>query len=654
MKGDGDSTNTKGKSGKVKASETVRQHFKDRTTAQESEFTLSRKKPSGDSEGYVGKYVTDSADSPQEYLLKFAHKTDYEINRNSDPEARSFLSELMMAPLYQRMLYNRTPVISAVESHSPDIISMRSKFLPGAQTISDYTNSEKPFKWGKDTAENKAKLAKVEGIEKLWAAYISGGEEDLQTGNAVVMDEPTGEIDTNGQPIVKKVFGKIDLGRSGAVLFDDGEKLWNNFNSRYFSYKYNENVDFDVSNFSNALRENLKISPDEIETIVKSRIHLLKTLGFDPEGLEIHYWINNEFSSRDDFQKKILNNFSDLEKFYIDKLKDHWKAQEEFLKLVVAAEKMSPPSKISNEQWKKGEWIKSLEGTNPILFARDNNLQIDGMDPIEYAVIHGIKIGGKDPSTYAKKQKLVYSATEIELALSQGAQVDDVDPIIYAHRAGLQIKGEDPITYAVFHGIQIDKMDPIDYALSKNSNIGGISAFRYRNLTYEENKDPIVFAKNEGLTIHGQDPIKYAIKNGIQIEGKDPVKWEEDHKPKIQAPTKPPPAPTMAPPPPFKAPPPPVAASGMPTKPPPAPVGPPTKAPPPPFKAPPPPVVGTHTAALHVAEQNKENVEPSHNNKHEGNFADSVPPRKSSVTLAKPNATHVGAITHGSDDTRDR
>lgn len=435
---------------RIQAEEAVGKHIEARTSAKQSSFKQSRDKPSGVSEGYVGIHKLDIDVEKQEYMFKFARKTNepFEdpkkpgtmINRNAKFDTMDYLCEFMMAPLYERMLYNRSPVIAPVKSNSPDVTtSMRSKFLPGAKSIADYTDSTTPYEWGV-LAKYRLAADRVEGIEKLWAAYLSGGDEDIHLGNAVIMDEPTGQVHADGRPFVKSVFGKIDMGKSGAVMFTDGEKMWKNFSNRYRLYEYDKNVNFDVSKFSTALSENAKISADEISRIVKSRIHILKQLGFDPNGLEIRYWVDDEFPNWDNrnmFKTKTLTSFRDLEEFFIDRFTKHWKAQAEFQKLVVAVEKMSLPGGTTAEQWKKGAWINLIENTNPVLYAVANNLTIDGLDPYKYAMLHDIKIDGKPAAAYLDEHNL-------------------------------ELDGRNPYAFAVLHNLQIDGKPAYIY-VSENS-----------------------------------------------------------------------------------------------------------------------------------------------------------------------------------------
>jgi len=504
----------------------VEQHFAERTTVKEVTLKSTRKKTEGISGGYIGKSKSDTSKRPQEYMIKFARKTEdsyvdpktkLTVKRNDNSDARDFLCEFMMAPLYQRTLPNRSPVIAAVESTKDGFISMRSKFLPGSKTISAFTGGLKPSWWGPNAA---TKLAKVEGIEKLWAAYLSGGEEDIHLGNSVVMD---------GVSKNEKVFGKIDLGRSGQVMFTNGEAMWNNFNNRYRMYQYDKNVDFDVSKFSSALSQNAQISEDEIETYVKSRIHTLKKLGFNPQGLRIKYWVDDEYpnwDSRKKGQTKTLTTFDDLEKFYIKMYKKHWEAQQEFLKLVVAVEKMTDQAGDEpSPGWIKGEWIQLLNKENPIQYAIDNNLKIDGQDPMTYAVFHGIKINGKTPDVYAESNGINIGG------LPPDAYTDlyltATDPVFFAFSAGYKIDGEDPLKYAMLHGIKLNGEDPTLVLQS----------------LYVESQDPVFlidsksaieFAALNGIKVEGVDPIRYAYKNKWDIAGRDPITYAVLHDLKIE------------------------------------------------------------------------------------------------------------------------
>ena len=97
---------------------------------------------------------------------------------------------------------------------------------------------------------------------------------------------------------------------------------------------------------------------------------------------------------------------------------------------------------------------------------------------------------------FAKTLKAVNLMQPVSEQWLKGQWLDDIkgeDPILFAKNNGMTIDGKDPIQY----GIENHMMDAsIKYAIEKGSNI--------------DNLHPILYAHNNNIQIDGKEPLKYA------------------------------------------------------------------------------------------------------------------------------------------------
>lgn len=386
---------------------------KDKQPDKQSAFEYTGNKTSGLSAGYRAVRQAETFMLKVAALVPDFNKQRYDT-RNERRDSISFFNEFVMSPLYERMLYKRTPIIAGVEADAQGEVLLRSKFLKSFSTASQYTGGKESHLFGRSS------LKDVSGAGKLMSALLAGGEQDMHAGNIGVMWEWDGRVGEN-----KRVFSKIDHGWSATMLFTNGESMWQSFNKACDTYEYKDNVDIDITEFRESLDQILMITPDEIEGYLKARIYELRKMGFDPTGLQFRLWtddIHRDYiaypASLFEYDEKAEGDFmAQLEKHYIERFRQHWEALSQYRDLVVAAEKITKPLQPGDDPekpgekpesgWVEGQWIKSIKGQNPILYALDNRLIIDGVDPMEYAVSHGIKISGMSPIEYGVKHNIL-------------------------------------------------------------------------------------------------------------------------------------------------------------------------------------------------------------------------------------------------------
>jgi len=503
------------------------------------------------------------------FMLKCAGKTPVIVQgcdkRREHWNSASFVIEFLTSTLYKRVLYKRAPVIALVKATAPNEILLRSKYLNGFENASKYTGGTGYNQYGKTKS-----LATVSGGGKLMAVLLAFGEHDDHAGNIGVMTDWDARQDK-----ISEIFAKIDHGWSATQLFTNGECMWKNFHSACNIYQYKDNVKIDLTEFRESLEQILMITPEEIADHLKARVYELEQMGFDPRGLLFPEWTDNSDHNHDDSpaQTFMYDSLALLEGHYIERFQKHWEALRQFKIYVEATEKMTKRGREPATDWVKSEWIKYLNGANPIRYAYDNKLIIDGKDPILYALEKGLSIDGQDLVTYSTFHRINIGAiTVVNYAIANGiliggmnpkvyVNMGDMDPIVFAHLRGFaihnksalehaaayaikiggfdpieyafikdwQINNKHPLEYAVLNGIKIKGHDPIVYARRKNRKFGTKEPIEYAAINNLKIKrlDPIVYAVGEKISIDNKSPLEYAAINGIKIEGTDPIAYAQ-------------------------------------------------------------------------------------------------------------------------------
>lgn len=190
-------------------------------------------------------------------------------NQKNSDDNLDFINEFVTAPLYRRTLYDRAPIIEGVKSSVPNQVCFRSKFLRDFQTLYDFVGKEN---------RDYSKLKNVEGMEKAFAAMWVWGEIDMHWSNVGVMEQGKGSN--------KWVVAKIDHGKSANQFFSYPGNALENLAWLYDQIGYYGKIPLKVDKLKNALDEIIyKISDEELETLIKSRIGQLKDMGVNITNL---------------------------------------------------------------------------------------------------------------------------------------------------------------------------------------------------------------------------------------------------------------------------------------------------------------------------------------------------------------------------------
>ncbi|MFI4984219.1 MAG: hypothetical protein ACHP6I_03370 [Rickettsiales bacterium] len=425
--------------------EVVRQHLAERVRSSESDFVFLRDKIALgkiDNEGYVATakdgtaiYMIKAAIGVQNihinhncmYLVddEIAPLPGYNFHRNNENfKAIAFASEFFSSSIISRIIFGRAPTIALVEGnneqekkrvvamlesefpsiiYSPDEVSaqgdngskvyhvLRSKYLDGFQTAVQFTGGkEGSTRFG----PNRWRLEAVEGFEKLIAAALFAGDYDINAGNVGIMREDG-----------KNVFAKVDHGWGATRFFTDSNKLLLSVRSSLSNYGYKGIRDFNLIKFKQAVDEIIKISDDEIEKIICSRLYELKSTGFSIENLTFRYWKNDtlhhfedsppaelQFADYDDLEKFLLESYTAQRSTFVnlsqtldilcklDNMPDGWIANAWIYEVVNRRPSERNPGEIFKG---KGliEWVlqkkKTIEGKQPIIWALDNDFYVD-------------------------------------------------------------------------------------------------------------------------------------------------------------------------------------------------------------------------------------------------------------------------------------
>jgi len=295
------------------------QHFDERLTAQKSSFEKIANKPSGISPGYIA--IRPANPSGSKFMIKTALKvlncppilvkkhpiSGITIINDLSEDRRSLVNEYITDILYQRTLYDRTPVITIVTDNSitANEIALRSRFLVDFQTVSEFTAPGIQTRVGIHCLQ----LERVIGAEKVFAAMLIWGEHDMHACNIGVM-RINHEL----------FFSKIDHGHSACQFFTNP-----NLALKYFAYAYNEHdyqdcILLNVDKFKEMI-DQITLVDAEIETLVKIRVYELKRAGFDINGLQLKFWEDTDELIYEDFKCINFTDFDSLEQFFISRFK---------------------------------------------------------------------------------------------------------------------------------------------------------------------------------------------------------------------------------------------------------------------------------------------------------------------------------------------
>jgi len=471
-------------------------------------------------------------DLNNELLLTQQDLTQFYDYRSDDTLA--FFNEFLTAPLYKRMLFDRTPTIAGVDSNLQGEILLRSKYLDAFQIANEYKQQKS--------------LRGVAGAGKLMAAMIAGGEFDMNFSNFGVIQE-------NG----KNVFAKIDHGQSAQMLSTDGEGVWLKFVNRCINFQYIKSMDINITELRESLDQILMITEEELETLLKARFYELKQMGFDPRALNFPDCIKINISTSDD-------SIDSVQDAYVEGFKNHWKALKQFRVLAEAVEKMTPPEGQTKETWQKGAYIDRIRDTNPIVYAIRNNLRIgsqdpvvygyekglkvDGLDLILYAVLHKIKIDSKDPIEYVRENKLPVSDT-LRIVLSiiaeggkdkEGKDKDALSLLTdkYYDKAcapeirkaiELELDGKSPLEFALLPVVELElfkfhttnEKNALAFAVDKYYDKASSQGIKDYIKLGMGGKEPLEYAILHNVDINSVAPVDYALENNISVQGINPV-----------------------------------------------------------------------------------------------------------------------------------
>jgi hypothetical protein len=377
----GDHIEQKKKKGKVPTRINLDEHqhlrtaLKDQLSAPIDEYRVGGEgnKASGVSAGFVGA-TTENLN----YMLKpgdLDRVTDARMG-NATPhwDKRDAMQEYIAAGIYKRILYDRTPTIGLADvSNSTNVndkgkLFIKSKFLEGFKDLDSVSSTSRQD---------------LEGFEKVIAACLFAGELDAHGENLGVV----------GNKVVK-----IDHGRSGMSFVTDEKAFMNILEASLGEYDY-EDIPINVGKLKDSVNEILQISEDEIEKIVASRIDNLKKSGFKLEKT-ITY-----FSDGDPNPKvQAINSYEELEKFYVDQYKQQQQALQKFsntLDIISKIECSIDPAQ--QKDWQNGQWLQDIGEQDPIVWAIENNKNIEGKVPLIWAVENNKLIEGKKPVEYLRE-----------------------------------------------------------------------------------------------------------------------------------------------------------------------------------------------------------------------------------------------------------
>jgi len=480
---------------KDKTTETLYKHFEDRAVATTEDFESSGKKEAGLSAGYQATRKSDTQMEKQKFMLKHGvrkmehlpeedslWKEDREKRARQIIDRRDLVGEYVMAPLYNRLLFDRAPIIELVNSQGeliksestgivtvkPDKsnkdIYIRSKFMDATfQMLGNFSGNPDPKGYYIDAKS--PKLKEVEGFEKVMAACFMLGELDYHAGNIGVVEKK----DESGK--VHYIAVKIDHGKSAIVGYSNERALREGMINRFRLFGYsNKNGDmvlpFSALKLKESIDEMLKISKDEIANLIGSRFDLLQKAGFDLKGMNF-LSEENGYTTPTEFK-----NLDKAKQLYIDRLIKRIAVMQEFSNTLDIVAKSDAPDFI-----KEGDWVNELGTLDPIEWAIKSKFKIEGLDPVIWAIRNGYKIKSLDPEVWIKHKSYPidksavadakkYRLQELEQKIIKA--IDDIDQNTYPQ---LRQRAQDDINKLVEEHKALRKGLVVPYELGEQSEV---------------------------------------------------------------------------------------------------------------------------------------------------------------------------------------
>jgi hypothetical protein len=201
-------------------------------------------------------------------------------------------------------------------------------------------------------------------------------------------------------------MSKIDHGWSGSQFFDNPSDMLQNFFTAYQVYGYGyldytgNGEEMILPLDANKLREaidqiTLMFSNSQIESLVANRIHELKQLGFDIEGLEFTTWENDTRHTRNQAIEivKTFSSLDDLGDHYVSHFKKQVSTLREVSKRleIISQIDFAPKGSKDEKEWKEGRWLTEIRGEDPVAWAKRNGKTIGGRSPDEWVELMGEK-----------------------------------------------------------------------------------------------------------------------------------------------------------------------------------------------------------------------------------------------------------------------
>lgn len=273
----------------------------------------------------------------------------------------------------KKLTESEVKLITAKTNHvagkATETMGLISEFLPGNfKTVSQYTSSKQPSGIG----VNWAKLAKVEGAEKLFATMLMLGEHDIHAGNIGVMLE-------NGVP----VFAKIDHGWSATQFFTSSDVALRNLAKAFKRYGYLGVVPLDLIKFKAAIDQICHIDSTEINDLLLSKITLLQQMHIGIEHLNMLEWqddLDHVYDEKNPPPAKTFKNFDSL----IEHLSATLTKQLQVMKSISARLEIMTYIDLDEKERKffsNGRWLQAVD-QKPVTWAIRNGKTINHEDPI--------------------------------------------------------------------------------------------------------------------------------------------------------------------------------------------------------------------------------------------------------------------------------
>lgn len=402
---------------KKEESEVLDRLLLDRTAAKQTDFVAISAKD-GVSSGYVGDRIKDSKRHILKGALKKISRDLYDLStypgyltytRNYH-DRLDFITEYINSRIYERLLPNRSPVISIAsgEGADQDKVYLTSKFFDGFQTLAQYT--QRPYG---ELDPSHPRLRNIRGFEKVIAACTFAGETDYHPNNIGVVPslskDGSVERDEMGNHLFQVV--KIDHGKS-LMVFESESHMRQDLFSKLIRYQYNT-FKFNLEKYREAMEANLQMTDDEIDKFTSKSIRDASVAGLEIQGMA---------SAEDGMsaEERLSKSFADS----IKQRRDQAKALVTTLKILEKIDEVT-------QGWKDGGWIIEVNHHNPILWAHYNSKKIDGKPAIEWAYENGGMVTydpGLNPLIHDYEQRWILSNKDQVLEFARKKEPSITDP----------------------------------------------------------------------------------------------------------------------------------------------------------------------------------------------------------------------------------